>query len=307
MCQLVDLKVGFSCNNKCTHCVISDKKHEKDLTLEEIKGIVEEFIEDYGKIQLTLTGGEISIRKDYCEIMEYIRNKKKSGLITFVDMQTNGRMLSNENLLNETIDVVDFFLVALHSNLENIHDDITCSPNSFKQTTLALSKMVEKINPNRIAIQTVINKKNYMSLKNIYKFVYEKFGIKECNITFPHPIGTCFSRNVVPTYKEVQPFINEALDYCLSQDIFPYIEALPFCIFFENERKYLFEFLKKRDLNVVGFGGEKDGKINYKDVFDDGHVKYDSCKKCPYTYMCEGVWKEYKLLYPQDDLFNLLK
>ena len=35
---------------------------------------------------------------------------------------------------------------------------------------------------------------------------------------------------MVPSYEQVKPFVNEALDYCLSNDIFPYIEALPFCV-----------------------------------------------------------------------------
>ena len=41
MVQLVDLKVGFSCNNNCIHCVISDKFSERDLTLQEIKIIID--------------------------------------------------------------------------------------------------------------------------------------------------------------------------------------------------------------------------------------------------------------------------
>ena len=40
MAQRVDLKVGFSCNNNCIHCVISDKFAERDLTLQEIEDIL---------------------------------------------------------------------------------------------------------------------------------------------------------------------------------------------------------------------------------------------------------------------------
>ena len=93
MAQLVDLKVGFTCNNNCIHCVISDKFSERDLTLLEIQDLINGYIEQYGTIQLTLTGGEITIRKDFLDIMRFVQQKKYEGLITFVDMQTNARML----------------------------------------------------------------------------------------------------------------------------------------------------------------------------------------------------------------------
>lgn len=308
MAQIVDLKVGFSCNNNCIHCVVSDKVAEADLTFQRIKNVIEEYIMEYGKIQLTLTGGEISIRKDLPDIMAYILERKKDGVITFVDMQTNARMLCKQELARITAEVVDFFLVALHSNRANIHDSITRSTGSFLQTTTAISNIIKFAGKDKIAIQTVINKKNYTHLKDIYAYIFEVFGIKECNITFPHPIGVCLSDEVVPTYKQVQPFVNDALTYCLQNNIFPYIEALPFCVFYNGlNREYLFKFLQKRNLNVVGFCGEKDGKLNYSEIFDEGHQKYTTCKYCQYTSYCEGIWKEYLTIYPADDMISLME
>ena len=76
MAQLIDLKVGFSCNNRCIHCVVSDKYSEKNLSLEEIKRLIEYYISQYGSIKLTLTGGEVTIRKDYCQLMQFVELKK---------------------------------------------------------------------------------------------------------------------------------------------------------------------------------------------------------------------------------------
>lgn len=307
MAQLVDLKVGFSCNNNCIHCVISDKFTERDLTLQEIKKIINDYIEKYVKIQLTLTGGEITIRKDFSEIMDYVYKKKEEGSITFVDMQTNARMLYKEELAQIAARTVDFFLVALHSDKADVHDSITRSKGSFDQTTRAISNLIRFAGKEKIAIQTVINKKNYMHLKDIYAYVFETFGIKECNITFPHPIGVCMSEEVVPSYKQVQPFINEALTYCLENEIFPYIEAVPFCVLNSGtNREYLFEFLKKRNIDVVGYCGEKDGNLNYLELFDEGHRKYVSCNRCQYSAQCEGVWKEHLEIYPTEDMFSLM-
>ena len=308
MAQLVDLKVGFSCNNNCIHCVISDKFAERDLTLQEIKKIIDDYIDEYGTIQLTLTGGEISIRKDFSDIMDYVQQKKHEGLITFVDMQTNARMLYKEELAQIAARTVDFFLVALHSDKADIHDSITRAKGSFHQTTAAISNLIRFAGKGKIAIQTVINKKNYTHLTDIYAYIYETFGIKECNITFPHPIGVCMSEDVVPSYEQVQPFVNEALTYCLENEIFPYIEALPFCVWSSGtNREYLFEFLKKRNIDVVGYCGEKDGNLNYLELFDEGHRKYGSCSQCQYNSQCEGVWKEHPEIYPEEDMFSLME
>lgn len=308
MVQLVDLKVGFSCNNNCIHCVISDKFSERDLTLQEIKIIIDDYIAKYGTIQLTLTGGEITIRKDFSDIMDYVQQKKADGSITFVDMQTNARMLYKEELAEIAAKTVDFFLIALHSNRADVHDSITQSKGSFIQTTTAISNLIRFAGKEKIAIQTVINKKNYTHLKDIYAYVFETFGIKECNITFPHPIGVCMSDDVVPMYEEVQPFVNDALTYCLNNDIFPYIEALPFCVMNNGtSREYLFEFLKKRNIDVVGYCGEKDGNLNYLELFDEGHRKYVTCQNCQYTAQCEGVWKEHLEIYPEEDMLSLME
>lgn len=308
MTQQVDLKVGFSCNNNCIHCVVSDKFSEKDLTLEEIKSIINFYIDKYGKIQLTLTGGEISIRKDFVDIMTYIDKKKEEGYITFVDMQTNARMLYKKDMAELASKVVDFFLIALHSNIEEIHDSITRSKGSFVQTNAAIQNLINCGAKEKIAIQTVINKKNYTHLKDIYKYVYEKFGIKECNITFPHPIGVCMDSEVVPSYNQAKQYINEALTYCLENQIFPYIEAIPFCVLDEGKnREYLFEFLKKRNIDVVGYCGKKDGNINYLELFDEGHCKYEGCNRCKYFSICEDVWKEHKKIYPEENMIKFLE
>ena len=66
-----DLKVGYSCNNRCKHCVIEDSKDKLvsqnttvDLSTDEcLKQI--EFAFEKGAQYIVLTGGEVTIRKDF--------------------------------------------------------------------------------------------------------------------------------------------------------------------------------------------------------------------------------------------------
>jgi MoaA/NifB/PqqE/SkfB family radical SAM enzyme len=306
MSQLVDLKVGFSCNNRCRHCVVSDKFNEKDLTLNEIKNLIETYIDNYGTISLTLTGGEVTIRKDYLQILDFIYKKKNENLINFVDIQTNGRFLSRNDVLAKTLSVVDFYLIALHSSDCNVHNNITRCKTSFQETTEALSKLITKVNDKSIAIQTVISQFNYEGLQNIYKFCFENYGIKEFNITFPHPIGWANSIEVTPRYTTVSKSINESLAYCLDNGIKPFIEAIPLCVFNDQHRDYAKEFYKNRTAEVVGFAGKKYGHIDYSVANQEGYSKYKLCNECCYKNDCIGVWREYIELYPHENLMEIL-
>ena len=84
-----DLKVGFSCNNKCVHCVIEDKAKYRDLYTQEIFDIIKNEVKDE---DITLTGGEPTIRNDFLDILKFIKNNTNSKII----LQTNGRKFKDE-------------------------------------------------------------------------------------------------------------------------------------------------------------------------------------------------------------------
>ena len=70
-----DLKVGYSCNNRCKHCVIDDskdklieRKENIDLTTEECIFLINKAV-DLGTKYIVLTGGEVSIRKDFPDLL----------------------------------------------------------------------------------------------------------------------------------------------------------------------------------------------------------------------------------------------
>jgi organic radical activating enzyme len=56
-----DLKVGFSCNNDCIHCVVADKRNTKDLTTQQIKDIINLVPSEQGVV---FTGGEPLLQLD---------------------------------------------------------------------------------------------------------------------------------------------------------------------------------------------------------------------------------------------------
>ncbi len=305
MSQTVDIKVGFSCNDKCVHCVVADKRSEPDLTTQEVRDVVEQYIRQYSEISIVLTGGEVTYRHDYLDILRFLKSLKDGGYVQSVELQTNGRMLSDERLLDQTVSVVDHYLVALHSGVAEVHDAVTRRPGSFAETTRGLALLARFVDLPAIVIQSVISKINHRHLRTIYPLIRNEYGITESNITFPHPLGAAFSTRVTPRYCEVAESVNAALGYCLENDMEPQLEALPPCVFTGRQRAYAARAVLSRHVQTVGYAGKKDEYIDYGEVEEESWVKYDSCRKCALNSCCPGVWREYKRLYPHDDLFQM--
>ena len=65
------IDLTFRCNERCIHCYL-DHEDYGEMTTAEIKGVLDQLAEA-GTFFLTLSGGEILLRKDFFEILEYAR------------------------------------------------------------------------------------------------------------------------------------------------------------------------------------------------------------------------------------------
>ncbi|MGB0031487.1 MAG: radical SAM protein [Candidatus Sulfotelmatobacter sp.] len=67
----VQLDLTYRCNEQCVHCYLDHDDHG-EMTTAEIKDLLREMAEA-GVVILTLSGGEIFLRKDFFEILECAR------------------------------------------------------------------------------------------------------------------------------------------------------------------------------------------------------------------------------------------
>lgn len=82
----VQLDLTYRCNEKCVHCYLDHEDHG-EMTTAEIKHLLREMAEA-GVFILTLSGGEIFMRKDFFEILEYARE------LTFcIKLKTNAVLI----------------------------------------------------------------------------------------------------------------------------------------------------------------------------------------------------------------------
>src|SRR5712675_3263368 len=82
----VQLDLTYRCNERCVHCYLDHDDHG-EMTTAEIKDVLEQLAEA-GTFFLTLSGGEVLMRRDFFEILEYARELKFN-----VRIKTNGVMI----------------------------------------------------------------------------------------------------------------------------------------------------------------------------------------------------------------------
>ena len=67
----VHFDITYRCNERCVHCYLDHDDHG-EMTTAEIKRVLEE-LADAGTFFLTFSGGEVLMRRDFFELLEYAR------------------------------------------------------------------------------------------------------------------------------------------------------------------------------------------------------------------------------------------
>jgi radical SAM protein with 4Fe4S-binding SPASM domain len=127
----VHLDITYRCNERCVHCYLDHEDHG-EMTTAEIKHLLDEMA-DAGVFILTLSGGEIMLRKDFFEILEYARER------TFcIKLKTNAIMIREREAKRIRDLGVDTIQVSIYSHRPEVHDAITLIPGSLKRSLEAI-------------------------------------------------------------------------------------------------------------------------------------------------------------------------
>lgn len=293
-----DIKLGYSCNNNCIHCVIADQREASLKTRGNQDRSTDEYKKELfdsrirGADAVCFTGGEPTIRKDIFDLLRYAKN-----LGYKIGMQTNGRMFYYGEFAEKMAKIASIgYTFALHGHNAEMHDSITQVKGSFYQTTTGIKNLIE-LNQN-ITGKVVISKKNMKILPELMDF-FIKLGVKNVNMAFPHAQGNAWKYfdEVVPRYTELAPFVHKTINFVREYNaknndkISISFEAVPFC-FMEGYEDYIVELrflnLKYSELKQLG---EK--TVNWQIVRKQIKKKFPQCAQCKYDHICEGPWQEY--------------
>jgi len=127
----VHLDLTYRCNERCIHCYLDHDDHG-EMTTSEIKGLLTQ-LADAGVFFLTLSGGEVLMRRDFFEIVEHARR-----LLFNVKVKTNGVMIRVAEAKRLREMAVEQIQISVYSHHAEVHDAITKLPGSYKRTIEAI-------------------------------------------------------------------------------------------------------------------------------------------------------------------------
>jgi len=127
----VQLDLTYRCNERCVHCYLDHDDHG-EMTTTEIKKLLDE-LAAAGVFFLTMSGGEILLRKDFFEILEYAR-----ALLFSVKLKTNAVMIRERQAERIRSLGVQSVQISIYSHRPEVHDAITKVPGSLKRSLQAI-------------------------------------------------------------------------------------------------------------------------------------------------------------------------
>jgi radical SAM protein with 4Fe4S-binding SPASM domain len=127
----VQLDLTYRCNERCVHCYLDHDDHG-EMTTQEIKGLLDQ-LAGAGVFFLTMSGGEILLRKDFFDILEYAR-----ALLFCVKLKTNAILIRERQAARIKSLGVDSIQISIYSHRPEIHDAITKVPGSLKRSVEAI-------------------------------------------------------------------------------------------------------------------------------------------------------------------------
>lgn len=313
--KLFDLKVGYSCNNNCIHCVIkTNVEHMKECGFSSIDTNYAELIKIMNSDSfkqadtVVITGGEPTIRKEFLRIIKYI---VKTYPKKHICIQTNGRLLGRylEELKNLSNKIN--YVIAIHSMDEDTHNKIVNNRmdkgNAFKETmeTLEIIKELYGKFEDVARIEIVLSSLNYKTIPETIMKLHQ-MDIKYIGISYPHldgfynKYGKEKVKEVGLSYADLKTILPDIYDYAYNnQDLYLDFEEVPACMWRSKSGELLKPIKNIRSMSTkdgnedicVKFP-ERNTNENFVQTWLNLHKKSNKCSKCQLYRECNGVWFE---------------
>ena len=162
----LQIELTSRCNERCVHCYIPHENKTGDIAPALFHEILEQ-CKDMGVLNLTLSGGEPMLHKNFCD---FLRKAKE------YDFSIN--VLSNLTLLDEEIieemkaNRISSVQVSLYSLNPEIHDSITRLNGSFYRTRDNILRLIENDIPLEISCPAM--KQNRNCFGDVMKWAQER-------------------------------------------------------------------------------------------------------------------------------------
>jgi MoaA/NifB/PqqE/SkfB family radical SAM enzyme len=281
----VDLKLDFSCNNRCAFCVQGDKRYQcGPRNIHQVCADLEMGLRS-GARQLVLTGGEPTLNAN---LFAVIRKARQLGYES-VQIQSNGRSFYYSQVCEAAIRAgATEFSPSIHGATAETHDRLTGASGSFEQTLRGIENLVSL--GQTVITNTVVTRANYAELPSLARLLVA-LGVRQFQLAYVHIVGSAANNAdwLVARKSEIMSSVLMALDVGRAAGVTCMTEAIPYCLMpgYEDhiaERIIPESMIFDDDRTIDNYG-------EYRR--QEGKAKRPECSACRYFSRCEGPWREY--------------
>jgi MoaA/NifB/PqqE/SkfB family radical SAM enzyme len=200
------------------------KRHLLPIGFDNFKKLLIDIRHDGRFENLILSGAEVTTFDD---LDRYIQFAASLGWFRKIQVQTNGRGLSDKKYLKRLIDCgVNEFFVSIHG-LEEVHDAITRTKGSFRETMEGL-KNFEDFDVNIIS-NTVLTRTNFHDITRLMTVLSEE-RVSEIHLWNFFPMERTDTRDLVVSMKEFVGLLPELLAIVKSAGKALVLKSFPECL-----------------------------------------------------------------------------
>ncbi len=127
----VHFDLTYRCNERCVHCYLDHEDHG-EMTTAEVEDVLDQ-LASAGTLFLTLSGGELLLRKDFFAILAYARRRQFD-----VKIKTNAILIKAAEAARIRSLGVRQIQISVYSHRPEVHDAITKVPGSLERTIAAI-------------------------------------------------------------------------------------------------------------------------------------------------------------------------
>lgn len=306
------LQMTTACNQKCIFCTM-DKYLKKEIPNFDSKPLLNEETNEYGmpleeakqKInesqceELTFVGGEPTLRKNLAELISFAKSQGVRKIV----LNTNGARLADMDYIRKLKEAgLDLVLVSLHGHTKEISEKVSQIEGNFEKTVKGIENSLNL--GLEVNVVHVIYSGNYKQLKDFVRFMKMKFPKINCiNFVFlkPNDENTEKVREMVPRLKDVEDYLNDAMEFCIENKLKFTVANVPLCFMkdFEDNNCQTNE-LKSLDVEDP-FRKWMENRHKNRELDNYGY-KNEKCRQCPKDNVCIGLIKEYADIHGTDEL-----
>lgn len=280
----LQIHANFNCKWQCHFCSVERDDGGYDMSLSEIKHNIDFYLQ-LGVNELVLSGGEITDRPDFKDIIEYI-----TGKFGFITVISNGQNWNEEcvNICKYAIDRV--VISATPLGPEDWNKKNSKIDRSFQSIKLFQEYTDIIIQTNTVLIHCNIG--YYSQLADIFggntSDLYKQ--VDTAIFTFPIPTGKLKKNrdDIVPTWDDLHHGLYDMVRTTAAFGVNVSLKNIPLCwlepefiqFCHRTKSRYMVDSLHQIDaaLKIAG--------ILFK--------KCNECNGCIFDNICDGYWEEYK-------------